>query len=83
MVKVDPEKSSCQSGGHEPPTVAEDGATEILSDAVHTDVGWGLYQKALSLEQDEREEISEAVKRKLDFILLPMVCIFSHLAVTR
>jgi len=48
---------------------------EILekSDQDHTDIGYGFYQESLEMDPVEREMLAKKVKKKLDFILLPMV----------
>jgi hypothetical protein len=48
---------------------------EILekSDQDHTDIGYGFYQESLEMDPVEREMLAKRVKKKLDFILLPMV----------
>jgi hypothetical protein len=48
---------------------------EILekSDQDHTDIGYGIYQESLEMDPVEREMLAKRVKKKLDFILLPMV----------
>jgi hypothetical protein len=41
-------------------------------DQDHTDIGYGYYQEALEMDPAERDMLSKKLKKKLDFILLPM-----------
>lgn len=41
--------------------------------ALHTDIAFSLYNESLALDPTRRAQVAARVKRKLDFILLPMV----------
>ncbi|KAF2102460.1 MFS transporter [Rhizodiscina lignyota] len=44
----------------------------ITASPIHTDVALGLYKESFTLDFDRRELVAAKVRRKLDFILLPM-----------
>jgi hypothetical protein len=62
--------------------VKSEADSEILekSDQDHTDIGYGFYQESLEMDPVEREMLAKRVKKKLDFILLPMVILPPHIA---
>lgn len=45
----------------------------LPEDALHSDIAYGLYKDSLLLDPLERGMLAKTVRRKLDFILLPMV----------
>jgi hypothetical protein len=40
----------------------------------HTDIGLELYQKSLQYDPDQLARDAIKVRRKLDYIVLPMIC---------
>lgn len=55
-------------------TVDADDIDVITQSGIHTDLALGLYKESLTLDSAHREMVAAKVRRKLDFILLPMVC---------
>lgn len=53
---------------------AELGEIEKSAMGIHTDLAYELYKESLEMDPGERDIIAKRVKRKLDFIVLPMVC---------
>ncbi len=53
---------------------AEGGEFGKLADDRHTDIAYGLYKESLEMDPVQRELIAKKVLRKLDFIVLPMMC---------
>ncbi len=47
--------------------------TGKLNDDVHNDLGHDMYLASLQIDPAERDAIAKRVKRKLDFIVLPIV----------
>lgn len=47
---------------------------ETSNSKLHTDVALSLYKESLSLDPARSYALSKRVRRKLDTILLPMVC---------
>jgi hypothetical protein len=50
-----------------------DGKISEKPDQDHTVIGYGFYQESLEMDHVQREMLAKKVKKKLDFILLPMV----------
>lgn len=53
---------------------AEIGEFEKMAVGIHTDLAYTLFKESLEMDPGERDLIARRVKRKLDFIVLPMVC---------
>lgn len=48
-------------------------AVKPLADANYADAGFDAYVQALELDPEHLEQLAKGVRRKLDFILLPLV----------
>lgn len=51
-----------------------DEAMKPQLDTNHIDTGLDAYTQALELDPEHLEQLAKRVRRKLDFILLPLVC---------
>ena len=73
-VQITAESKDLHTLNHEI-SYTEDGVEIIvLPSKVHLDMAIELYAESLELDPARRELVAKKVLRKLDFILLPMVC---------
>lgn len=60
-------------------TVSQDGEVgevgEVLPFAAHSDIAYELYEESLRMDPIRRGMLAKTVLRKLDFVVLPMMCL--------
>ncbi|EXJ89579.1 hypothetical protein A1O3_02646 [Capronia epimyces CBS 606.96] len=69
--KVDDEVSAADNNGMD----VDYGDKESLADDTHNDLGRDMYLASLRIDPAERDMIARRVKRKLDFIVLPIMIV--------